>query len=71
MSVSPHSRTLDWDQTLRADIRFLGRMLGETVREQQGEEVFAIVERIRQIAVQFRRDGATAPRELEEAIESL
>jgi phosphoenolpyruvate carboxylase len=65
-------RTLDWDQTLRADIRFLGRMLGETVREQQGEEVFATVERIRQLAVQFRRAGtAEAPRDLEEAIESL
>jgi phosphoenolpyruvate carboxylase len=65
-------RILDWDQTLRADIRFLGRMLGETVREQQGEAVFAIVERIRQIAVQFRRAGAgAAPHELEAAIESL
>ena len=36
------------DLPLRDDIRLLGRILGDTVREQDGEEVFEIVERIRQ-----------------------
>ena len=36
------------DLPLRDDIRLLGRILGDTVREQQGEAVFGVVERIRQ-----------------------
>ncbi|MBL8432996.1 MAG: phosphoenolpyruvate carboxylase, partial [Dechloromonas sp.] len=47
----------DKEEPLRADIRLLGRVLGDTVREQEGEEVFAIVERVRQTAVRFARDG--------------
>lgn len=34
-----------------------GRLLGDTLREQQGAEAFNLVERIRQTAVRFRRDG--------------
>src|SRR4051812_7060616 len=45
------------DAALSEDIRLLGRMLGEVVREQAGEEVFALVERVRQRAVDARRDG--------------
>src|SRR5262245_48000956 len=44
------------DMALREDIRLLGRILGDTVRRQQGDAVFATVERIRQISIQFRRD---------------
>jgi phosphoenolpyruvate carboxylase len=47
----------DKEEPLRADIRLLGRVLGDTIREQEGEEVFAIVERVRQTAVRFARDG--------------
>ena len=36
------------DEPLRADIRLLGRILGDTVRDQDGAGVFEIVERIRQ-----------------------
>ena len=47
-------------------------MLGDTVRQQQGEAVFATVERIRQISIAFRRDGdAAARRELEATLDSL
>ena len=48
----------DKDQPLRADIRLLGRLLGDTVREQEGEAVFAVVERIRQASVRFDRESA-------------
>ena len=39
--------TPDKDLPLRDDIRLLGRILGDTVRSQEGEPVFAIVEHIR------------------------
>ena len=39
--------TNDKDLPLREDTRLLGRLLGDTVREQEGDDVFAAVERIR------------------------
>ena len=46
----------DIDAPLREDIRVLGRMLGDVLREKEGEEVFNIVETIRRAAINFRRD---------------
>ena len=51
----PHE-TSDKDLPLREDIRLLGRLLGDCVREQEGEEVFDIVENIRQTSIRFYRD---------------
>lgn len=48
---------LDKDEPLRQDIRLLGRLLGDTVREQEGQAVFDLVETIRQTAVLFAREG--------------
>lgn len=63
---------IDDDLPLRRDIRLLGRILGDTVREQQGDAVFSIVERIRQLAIQFRRDQDPAARkELEAVLNNL
>ncbi len=45
----------DKDFPLKEDIRLLGRVLGDTVREQEGEETFQLIERIRQNSVRFRR----------------
>ena len=50
------------NEPLRTDIRLLGRVLGDTVREQEGEAVFDIVERVRQTAVRFAREGDPAAR---------
>ncbi len=62
----------DKDLPLRDDIRLLGRILGDTIREQSGEAVFDVVERIRQSSVRFRRDeDATARRDLEATLNSL
>jgi len=62
----------DRERALRDDVRLVGRVLGDTVREQQGEAVFATVERIRQISIAFRREGdAGARRELEAMLDSL
>ncbi|MDP9001753.1 MAG: phosphoenolpyruvate carboxylase, partial [Myxococcota bacterium] len=44
------------DAPLREDIRLLGRLLGETLRAEEGPELFQIVEDVRQLAVRFRRD---------------
>src|SRR5574343_575239 len=59
-----HQHALDTnkDEPLRNDIRLLGRILGDTVREQEGDAVFDIVERVRQTAVRFARDGDPAAR---------
>lgn len=50
----------DKDLPLREDIRFLGRLLGDCVREQEGEAAFDLVETIRQTAVRFRRENDRA-----------
>jgi len=59
-----HQAALDTnkDEPLRTDIRLLGRLLGDTVREQEGDTVFDIVERVRQTAVSFARNGDPAAR---------
>jgi phosphoenolpyruvate carboxylase len=49
--------TVDKDQPLREDIRLLGRLLGDTLREQEGNALYELVESIRQSALRFRREG--------------
>ena len=44
----------DADVDLREDIRFLGRLLGDTIREQAGSEIFDLVESIRRTAIRYR-----------------
>lgn len=45
------------DAAVSSDIRLLGRLLGDVVRDQAGDEVFALVEDVRQRAVEARQDG--------------
>ena len=52
----------DKDMPLRNDIRLLGRILGETLRAQEGEAIFEIVERIRRSSIRFHRDADEAAR---------
>src|SRR3982075_2388072 len=47
---------IEEDARLREDIRLLGRILGDTVRDQEGSDVFELVERIRQTSIRFHRD---------------
>lgn len=58
-STAPKTRRSreDKDAPLREDIRFLGRLLGDVLREQQGSAAFDLVETIRQNAVRFHREG--------------
>ena len=63
---------LEEDARLRTDIRLLGRILGDTVRDQEGAEVFDLVERIRQTSIRFHRDeDKLARRELENILDSM
>ncbi|NUS93990.1 MAG: hypothetical protein HOQ36_16575, partial [Nocardia sp.] len=41
---------------LREDIRFLGGVLGDTIRDHEGPEVFDLVERVRVEAFRVRRE---------------
>jgi phosphoenolpyruvate carboxylase len=60
------------EQQLKDDIRLLGRILGDTVREREGSEIFDLVELIRQTSLRFHRDGdETARHELENILGSL
>ncbi|WP_218243946.1 phosphoenolpyruvate carboxylase [Comamonas fluminis] len=53
-------KSKDKDLPLIEDIRLLGRMLGDVIREQEGEPAFALVEQVRQLSVAFRRDADEA-----------
>jgi phosphoenolpyruvate carboxylase len=60
------------DARLRTDIRLLGRILGDTVRDQEGADVFDLVERIRQTSIRFHRDeDKLARQELEAILDSM
>jgi phosphoenolpyruvate carboxylase len=60
------------DARLRTDIRLLGRILGDTVRDQEGADVFDLVERIRQTSIRFHRDDdRPARRELEVILDGM
>ena len=51
-----NTRKNDKDQPLIEDIRLLGRILGDIIREQEGVAVYALIEQVRQLSVAFRRD---------------
>ncbi len=62
----------DDNAPLKEDIRLLGRLLGNVLREQEGETVFHVIETIRQTAVRFRRESDTqAGAELNKLLKKL
>lgn len=62
----------DKDAPLKEDIRLLGRLLGDVLRNQEGDAVFDVVETIRQTAVRFRREAdASAAQELDGMLKKL
>ncbi|MGB8400134.1 phosphoenolpyruvate carboxylase [Bradyrhizobium sp.] len=66
------AQALEADTRLREDIRLLGRILGDTVRDQEGADVFDLVERIRQTSIRFHRDeDKLARRELETILDGM
>ena len=61
----------DKDQALRNDVRWLGAMLGELIREQSGEELFDLVETSRLRAIRRREDNEIPGEELAQLVENL
>ena len=69
---SNNADVTDKESPLREDIRLLGRILGDTLREQEGEAIFDLIERTRRNAIRFRRDrDPDAKRELEAMLNKL
>ncbi len=62
------ARRKDDERPLIEDIRLLGRILGDVIREQDGVAAFDLVERIRTLSVAFRRD---ADHEADRALKKL
>ncbi|MFY3385268.1 phosphoenolpyruvate carboxylase [Paracidovorax sp. MALMAid1276] len=62
----------DKDQPLIDDIRLLGRILGDVIREQEGVAAYELVEQVRKLSVAFRRDADhEADRALKRLLKSL
>jgi phosphoenolpyruvate carboxylase len=57
------ARAAEKNRPLVEDIRFLGRILGDVIREQEGPEAFELIERVRQLSVAYRlkRDESAGP----------
>ncbi len=60
------------NQPLVEDIRLLGRILGDIIREQEGREAFELIERVRQLSVAYRlKADAGAGRALDRLLKNL
>ncbi len=69
---SPTRRARDNERPLVEDIRLLGRILGDVIRDQEGVAAYELVERVRKLSVAFRRDAdAEADQALKKLLKSL
>jgi phosphoenolpyruvate carboxylase len=54
------------------DIRLLGRILGDVIREQEGKDAFELIERVRKLSVGYRlKSDAQAGRALDRLLKNL
>jgi phosphoenolpyruvate carboxylase len=65
---APSLHSKDNERPLMEDIRLLGRILGDVIREQEGVNAFDLIERIRTLSVTFRREE---DHEAEKALKKL
>jgi len=82
-SATPHARTKTGrsvaqneaaakNKPLVEDIRLLGRILGDVIREQEGSAAFELIERVRQLSVAYRlKADASAGRVLDRLLKNL
>lgn len=61
-------RAKDNERPLVEDIRLLGRLLGDVIREKEGQAAYELIETIRTLSVAFRRD---ADQEADKALKKL
>ena len=70
--ATPSRWAPDQDEQLVGDTRLLGQILGETVREQDGENAFELIEAIRRLSVAFQRNAdEQAGRDLDTLLKHL
>jgi phosphoenolpyruvate carboxylase len=63
---------IDKARPLVEDIRLLGRLLGDVIREQEGTAAFELIERVRQLSVAYRiHKDASAGRVLDRLLKNL
>ncbi|WP_096671067.1 phosphoenolpyruvate carboxylase [Polaromonas sp. AET17H-212] len=67
-SDRPRARSRDNERPLVEDIRLLGRILGDVIREQEGVAAYELIEEVRKLSVAFRRD---ADHEADKALKKL
>ncbi len=66
------TRSNDKDQPLIDDIRLMGRILGDVIRQQEGKATYERIEQIRKLSVAFRRDAdESADQELKKLLKAL
>ena len=71
-AVSSKTRTRDNERPLVEDIRLLGRLLGDVIREQEGIEIYELIENIRKLSVSFRIDANNeADKQLKKLLKAL
>ena len=66
--VKPAARAKNNERPLVEDIRLLGRILGDVIRDQEGVAAYALIEQVRTLSVAFRRD---ADQEADKALKTL
>jgi phosphoenolpyruvate carboxylase len=71
-SARDHADAAAKNRPLVEDIRLLGRILGDVIREQEGHEAFELIERVRQLSVAYRlKKDASAGRVLDRLLKNL
>jgi phosphoenolpyruvate carboxylase len=70
--TAPSARSKDNERPLVEDIRQLGRILGDVIREQEGVAAYELIEQVRKLSVSFRRDAdAEADKALKKLLKGL
>ena len=64
----PSVRAKNNERPLVEDIRLLGRILGDVIRDQEGVAAYELIEQVRTLSVAFRRD---ADQEADKALKTL
>ncbi|CAN5318010.1 phosphoenolpyruvate carboxylase [soil metagenome] len=66
--ATPSVRAKNNERPLVEDIRLLGRILGDVIRDQEGVAAYELIEQVRKLSVAFRRD---ADQEADKALKTL
>ncbi len=70
--IKPQTDAASKNKPLVEDIRLLGRILGDVIREQEGVAAFDLIERVRQLSVAYRlKADASAGRVLDRLLKNL